>query len=120
MRTVKRISGEVLGWVDTSFIVRDVVQKHNDGYLELYSQELDLLHRRDEIRRYFTTEINKGLFFYQEDDFGNINIFNGNDLQDYGIIEGSIKLERRRGIRITSLSLMRMNPGNITTWTKIQ
>ncbi|WP_320054634.1 hypothetical protein [uncultured Acetobacteroides sp.] len=94
MRTVKRISGEVLGWLDTSFIVRDVVQKHNDGYLELYSQDLDLLHRRDELRRYFTTEINKDLFFYQDGDFGNIYIFNGNDLQDYGVIEGPYQVSR--------------------------
>lgn len=95
MRTIKIISGRIVGWIGPNCIVKNIVQKHNDGYLELYSQELDLLRRRDEIRRYFTTEINEGLFFYQDGDFGNIYIFNGNDLQDYGIIEGQYQISRK-------------------------
>lgn len=93
MKKIKSISGEVLGWIQNSFIVRNVVKKHNDGYLELYSQNLDLLYRRDEIRTYFTTEINGDLFFYQEDDFGDIFIFNGDDLQDFGIIKGRYQIK---------------------------
>lgn len=95
MRKVKTISGKVVGWVDGCSIVKNIVQNYNEGFLELYSPNLDLLYRRDELKRYVVVEVNGEYIFHQDDYFGDIYILNGNTLQDYTILEGRFQVENR-------------------------
>lgn len=94
MKKIAAITGEIVGWIGNRFVIKNSIKNFNEGFLEIYSETLDFLSRRDEVRVYSKVALGDDFILFQEDDPDNIYVLNPSEMNaEVSVVKGAFYLD---------------------------
>lgn len=94
MKKIAAITGEIVGWIGNRFVIKNSIKNFNEGFLEIYSETLGFLSRRDEVRGYSKVALGDDFILFQEDDPDNIYVLNPSEMNaEVSVVKGAFYLD---------------------------